>query len=96
MIDINFAVNRTDDAGITHRFTLFVQAADDGGVQAILCAQRWREIGVNRADNHDTGIEIGVFVQQIDLPVNKRPQEVTFTKLNNFVRVLTAREVTAI
>ena len=39
MVDINFTVNRTDDAGITHRFTLFVQTADDGRIQTILSAQ---------------------------------------------------------
>ena len=62
MINIDFAVDGTNDARITHRFALLVQAADDGGVQAILRAERRRKIGVNRANDHDTGVQIGMFI----------------------------------
>jgi hypothetical protein len=37
-----------------------------------------------------------MLVQQIDLPVDKRAQEVTFAKLNDTFRVLRAREIATV
>ncbi len=95
-IDADFAVNRTNQTGIAHGFALLIQTTNDGGIETILGTQRWRESTFDRTNNDHTGVQIGMFIQQIYLPVNKSAQEVTFTKLNNAFRILSTGEIATI
>jgi hypothetical protein len=96
VVDADFPVNGADKTRIADRFALLVQATNDGGVQAILGAQRRREIALNGADNHHTSVKIGMFVKQVDLPVDKRTQEVAFTKLNDTFWVESTGKITTV
>jgi len=87
VIDADFTVYGTDQTRIAHRFALLVQAANDGGVETILRAQRGREVTLNRTNDNHTGVKIGVLIKQIDLPVDKCAQEVPFAKLNDTFRI---------
>jgi hypothetical protein len=51
---------------------------------------------VNGAHDHDARIQVGMLVEQVDLPVNECAQEVAFTKLDDTVRVLRAGEITTV
>ena len=95
-IDADFAVNRTDQTGIAYGLALLIQTTNDGGIETILRTQRWREGTFDRTNNDYTSVQIGMFVQQIDLPVNKGAQEVSFTKLNNAFRILSTGEIATI
>jgi hypothetical protein len=95
VINADFAVNGADKTRIANRFALLVQATNDGGVQAILVLSD----GGNRsdwADNHHTGVKIGMFVKQVDLPVHEGAQEVAFTKLNDTFWVESTGEITTV
>ena len=48
------------------------------------------------AHDHDARIQVGMLVEQVDLPVNECAQEVTFPKLDDTVRVLRAGEITTV
>lgn len=95
-IDADFAVNRNGSNGIAYGLALLIQTTNDGGIETILRTQRWREGTFDRTNNDYTSVQIGMFVQQIDLPVNKGAQEVSFTKLNNAFRILSTGEIATI
>ena len=61
-VDVDLPVNRADKTALTYRFALLIQAANDGGIEAILGAQRGRESTLNGANDNHTGIEIGMFI----------------------------------
>ena len=62
IVDADFTVNGADKTRIAYRLTLLIQTPNDGGVQTLLGAERWREIALDRANNHHAGIKIGMLV----------------------------------
>ena len=95
-IGADFTIYRSNQTRIAHRFALLIQAANNRGIEAVLGAERRRECALNRTHDHHAGIQVGMLVQQIDLPVDKRAQEVAFAKLNDTFRVLRAREIATV
>ena len=95
-VNADFPVYRTDQTRIAHRLTPFVQTADNGGVQPILRAQRRGERALYGANNHHAGVQVGMLIQQIKLPVDKCPKKVTFTELDDTFRVLRAGKITTV
>ncbi len=53
------------------------------------------EVSIGPNNDH-ARIQIGVLIQEIDLPVNKGAQEVTFTKLNDTFWILCTGKIATI
>lgn len=96
VVGANFAVYRTNKTRIANRFALFIQSANNRGIEAVLSAQRRREIAGDGSDDDHASIQVSMLVKQVNLPVNKRAQEVTFAKLDDTFRVLRAGEITTV
>lgn len=95
-VNADFPVYRTDQTRIADRFTPFVQTADNGGVQSILRAQRRGKRAFYGTNDHHAGVQVGMLIQQIKLPVDKCPKKITFTELDNAFRVLRAGKITTV
>ena len=96
LIRVDFVIHRTDKPCLTHCLTLLVKPAYQRGIQPVLGIQRRRKIGIDRANDGHASVQIGLLVEDIQLPVNKRPQEVTFTKLDHARWVAGPRKITSI
>ena len=70
-VDADFTINRANQTRVADRFPLLIQTTNDGGVQTILSAKWRREWSFNWTNNDNAWIQIGVLIQEINLPVDK-------------------------
>ncbi|MNS36978.1 hypothetical protein D3C72_691780 [compost metagenome] len=87
-----FAVDAADQALGADGLAGLAQPADDGGVETVLSAQAGGKVAVDGAHDHHAGVEAGVLVEQVQLPVDEGAQEIPLAKLDHAVRILGPRE----
>ena len=95
-IDVQLAIHGANQTCVADRFALFIQTTNDSGIKSILGAQRRRKIAVDRTHYHHTGIEVGMFVKEINLPVNKSAQKVPFAELDDTFWILRSGKIATV
>ncbi len=93
---LDFTVEAADQPGFADLLALIVQPADQRGIETILLIQAVADFTVARPHHHDPGIGALMFIQPVDLPVNKGAQEVAFAELDHPVAIDGARKVVTV
>jgi len=60
---------------------LVLDTPENGGVQALLCVDHIAEASIQGLDEDYITVEVGLLIEDVDHPINKRTEEVALSEL---------------